>query len=1260
MGEKFGIMKKSSICYIIMLIFSLILSVSCPNKPQETDVDENAIKITTNSVFEISGLVGKEIDPIDITLNIDGGLFDAVEASDYEKSNVSSFFSSAVDGLDYRITESIRGLGYHVLKIRISGTPTSVVEKTTDLGITVKKEYIKGALKDYEVEDFKYSEEIGKEDDVVFPLAYVVATNGDDLLINNVVLLADKEIDPITVRVQITNATFVEDKLKESNIEDWISPSSRIDGLQYGNAALDESSGVLTFTISGTPKEVKNTTLHMVIPKDVLSVNFQDILPQGDSIGIFVEDAPRVKVATRSSLDGYINEVFSRSISFKLENAKLVGDAPSDPSSWFEYTDDEGDKVQSLPEDITASLQFENDSDIYVTLSGTPVAVSRNELKFTVPPEYYDYKNDELDKEFYEKSQLSANTNGISFNLKDKDGVSVVGTNQKIVALQNQKNTNTQYISLKSESSKFRSSIIGEDISSSFSSSGSGGFKYTASSLSDDSLTLRVSVEDNRNASELTRLQKDAISIVLPSTYFIDADEDKTVDTYGLSYYVVQAPSVTTDTTRSGYDFKGVLNSTVTSVHYYFNVSGFNLVVNPPAVSLGNMDVSSWFRNQNGDVYNLPGLTYTITYVNTVLPIGSFERLVSIGITIEGTPEDIPTDNQQIFIVIPKDSYVYTDRNLNGLERNDITISGFNPSYNIYDFGASLKDSITVKGKMNEGIFDDEGNVIQSGRDVTIRLRDVSFKSISRGTDVRSWFGENVEQAFNEGDIVVKSNVIPGSNEITITIKGVPTRSKSVPRLRENMDIKIPSKYLNSPLSGDFELNVNTNVSNVQSMWDIVDNSASLVIEGMQGPIAAIVNHPETLNNNEFKIRVIDNYFNVMDISPNNANIRDAIVGLPDYFDILVYWDDEDASYIDDIHLITSSLNIRISANTISSICTEDFSINFADELFWDQENIPVFDETSIPEDARKFAITAEPCISDFSVNGSIIGIVGMNVEMFTKSWMTVDGWTNDFVMNIGLENAYFSDDVLNSDVITSWLTNYVPVNGLSFKYSVSGSVALEDGMRHATRIEVYPTGTPQEAKRVFSSTDGTRTLGIRSESNSFITPLNKYAKPFNITLEADTTATLYQEPCLYDGIYTIGLSLSQQNSEVPSAGSAVQNIMILNSTDSDTTIHLRDSNDWDSKSPIKNGWIYNNYERFSTSLFDIAFTSSYIDFADGGKQKYFFGLQDNRTSSDTPYWYEKGELKLMIPRKDIIPPVFDFSEYLVGIDAVSLRIVAN
>lgn len=1242
---------KKSFVYSVMLLF-LFLLASCPNKPPVTDVDESKISITADRTFSITGVVNEQINPINLTLNIEGALFNLVELND-DKADVSSFFDTKIDGLDYKVVEPIRGVGSSTLKIEISGTPKSEVPKKTDLTITVKKGYVKDIPKDFKVSDLSYSEEIIKEDDEEVVIPKVAIASSD------IVALLNQEIQPTEVRLTLTDATFADAEINKDvdGLRSWIEPKlGIIDGFEYTFKSLSDDKTELVFTITGTPKILKNTRFSVSVPKDVLSVSRGDIVPLGNGYAIEIVDEPSAEYSEFVSLDGYTNEEFQRSLGITLQDAQIITDADTidDVSSWFKYVDSDGIEVSSLPDEISASASLDKrTSVITITLSGTPLTVNRNLVKLTIPSSIYDYANDKIDRTFYVKSPLDVDMRDLMFNIKDPDGVSVVESNKKIVALRNQKKTSTDYITLKSESLKFNASLVGNDITSSFTPSV--GFKFTASEISADGLTLNVRIDDDRTDDELKNVNKSNIAIDLNASFFENGTEGKIVFTNGFSYYIVQEPTVKNGTTSSDVNVTGILNTSPIEVLYTLVSQGIKFVNPDGSLITQGSNVDSWFRNKEGEEFALPGLSYSVKSID--------EAKGEIVLSINGTPTaDVSGDDQTIYIVVPSDYYEYADDNLKGLPKKDISISGFNPSYMIYNIGASIAKSVTVKGKMGDGIYD-KADDTKSTVDIKIQLRDITFKKMSRGLDVRSWFGEKVQNAFSEGDIIVKSDVIYGATEMTISITGTPNRSEDVPRINEKLSITIPSEYLN--MTDIPNLDVNTTVADVQSMWEIA-GSAIVVIEGMNAPIAALWSHPETLNNNEFIIRVIDNYFDTTlfdldDSLGTTHKVRDLIKNLPYYLNVEYSFEYDGGS-----EARASAIYVKLvpRANDIEFTWNKEFGLNLWDEIFTDQDNIPIFDETSIPEIARNYCITKHPNIKEFRVNGSIIGLVGKDIGIFTNSWLTADGWKNTFLLTITLDSCYFTDDVLNSGLIESWLTNYVPVNGLSLKYLIENSISL-DGMRHATSIVVYPEGIPTEAKKVFTSSDGKRTLSINSQNNSIITSTNKYAKPIpNLTLAAETiavnTSTSTQDVCLYDGIYEIGITLKQMKTYVSQPGATSTYIMYFISRNDDNMIHLKHNTLWSSQSALTNGWIWRkNDEQFTTSQFDIVY-SGYSSDADGTYNVYNFDLHDKRSKGDPPYTYEKGDLKIMIPRLDLVPPIIDFSDLLVGEDAVSLMIVAT
>lgn len=1244
---------KKSLCFFLLVLFSLVMFVSCPNKPPVTDVDESKISITADRAFSITGVVNERINPINLTLNIEGALFNLVELND-DKADVSSFFDTKIDGLEYKVVEPIRGVGSNTLKIEISGTPKSEVPKKTDLTITVKNGYVKDISKDFKVSDLSYSEEIVKEDDDTTVVPKVAIASSD------IVALVNREIQPTEVRLTLTDATFVDAEINKEvdGLRSWIEPKLAIvDGFEYTFKSLSDDKMELVFTITGTPKTTKNTRFSVSVPKDVLSVNRKDIVPLGNGYAIEIVDEPSAEYSELVSLDGYTNEEFHRSLGITLQNAQIITetDTIDDVSSWFKDVDSTGSEVSSLPDEISASASLDKrTSVITITLSGTPLTVNRNLVKLTIPSSIYDYANDKIDRTYYAKSPLNVDMRDLMFNIKDPDGVSIVESNKKIVALRNQKRTSSDYITLKSESLKFNMSLVGNDITSSFTPSV--GFKFTASEIGADGLTLKVRIDDDRTDDELKSVNKSSIAIELNASFFDENEiRAKTVYTNGFSYYIVQEPTITANTTNSDFDFNGILNGSTTEVLYTLVSQGIKFV-NPDGSSITQgRNVASWFRNKNGSEFALSGLLYSVKSIN--------EQSGEIVLSVEGTPNAEPSgDDQTIFIIVPSDYYEYADDNLNGLPKKDISISGFNPSYMIHNIGASIAKSVTVKGKMGEGIYD-KADDTKSTVDIKIQLRDITFKKISRGLDVRSWFGEKIQNAFTEGDIVVKSDVVYGASEMTISITGTPNRSEEIPRINEKLSITIPSEYLN--MTDIPNLDVNTTVADVQSMWEIA-GSAIVVVEGMTGPVAALWSHPETLNNNEFIIHVIDNYFNTTLFDPDDAvtskhRVRDLIKNLPYYFNVEYIFE-----YADESRTMASAIYVKLvpMANNIDFVWNKEFGLNLWDEIFTDQDNIPTFDETSIPEIARNYCITKEPSIKEFRVNGSIIGLVGRDIDLFINHWVTSDGWTNTFLLTITLDGGYFTDDVLNSGLIESWLTNYVPVGGLSLKHLVEDSISI-DGMRHATSIIVYPEGTPTEAKKVFTSSDGKRTLAINSQNNSIITSTNKYAKPIpNLNLTAETIAvnssTSTQDVCIYDGIYEIGITLNQIRTTVSGPGATIDLIMDLNSKNNENMIRLKHNTLWSSSSAITNGWIWRkNGERFTTSQFDII-SSGYSDDATQTYKDYTFKLVDKRSKGDSAYAYERGDLQIMIPRADLVPPIIDFSSLLVGDDAVNLRIVAD
>lgn len=1206
---KKGIVKFSFSCLLIVLC---VLVLSCPNRV-------NSVNITL-SEFEISGYKGETITPIELEFTIENdGMFASLDAHS-SRRDVSAFFTPNIDGLEYTVTESISPIGAKTLKVEISGILNSDILSNDDenIRIVIDKSYIKNCDADVEVKGTY--KQIIKEMPGGQPTLSITPIT--------ITSFVNENVKNANIVLNLENATFKEENISkdEDGLRSWIIPykgeGGALNGLKYTFSSLNDKKTELTISISGmVDSEYKNVPFSVRVPSSSVVVPIQVSITAENSEAVYnITNAPSASINTSTTTivgqkDIYLNYTLS------VEMSDAIIDRASFPiedvSKWF-LSDD-----SVLPDGLkaSASLDSRNDSLVNIGIKGTPIGFSEKNVSITIPSSLYSYKNTDINETEYPKKDISVNTNGLKYDIKDPNRVYVMDENIRISAFCDEVYTNPYTIVLKSDKDKFSSALIDTDVTSWFSTLDNPGFKYTAKSLSSDGSMLTVEVKDNRTASQLSKVNRNSINITIPPSGFENAKEAVSAYSQGLSYNIVNKASARAENPQN---FIAAVSGDEKEVIYTIRANDIHFInLREESGNDDGDDIKSWFFKENGTNFALDGLTYTVKSIE------NGKTSATIVLKVKGSPlREITGDEQVIGIFIPKGNYEYIDDNLNALDKSDIKVDTFTLQYEIYNVSATISRSVDVYGFVGQKLQDKSTGL--NYYEVVVNMSGAQFKNIAKGTPCLSWFGNDISY-LNDSNVYIKDNVNSGAQKLTIRIEGTPTKNGDELYISKTMSLTIPKEYIKNDLSS---INVNTTVDGIESKWRLY-YSAVARVEGLEKPIAALVNG-NTIYNNKFKIKLDGDTFNNL-IQPSSSNdITSWFTGAPSYLKFYA------TPTYDLTGKVSNILDVRVEFSSTLGInfpYTGDFVINVPSDYLFDGTRGVVFDETSVPQIARNYMITNAPSISEFKVQGALYGIINEDIEIYQNS-----SSYSQFMIKIVLNDACFT----NYENVESWLSNYVHCEGLNFGV-LPGTLIEINGKSYPTALYLYVEGTPTEAKRLFSTSDGVKKLSIATTDGNVVNTTNPYVGGFTGTFEKSVQTTytdegIYQESFSYDVNKT--LSMGYQETKINS-------FYVDYNFPDDTYIRIDKSKLVEGVNLCytnlnRDGWFYkmsSGNKLYLSQLYELSYSGYIRGSEELGFESIGINCKDVRIDKDQSYEEDK-DVQITIPMSYLKPSFKDCAVY--------------
>ena len=334
---------------------------------------------TENSPKAIRGIVGQQLEDVDVLITIAGGTFVAIDADDGSSNNKISWFgtpgndlpsSAAGDtALKAVVQESTTAESTSIM-LRISGTPSAPLERKA-MKITIPKEMWSGSS-DLVVDtnDFAYWEA---------KAAYAGVSEATISGKINTALAANQ-----TVTITLEGAKFVvftDGEQGNNGVSTWFKNLPQ--GLSATATAHDAAESV-EVTISGIPAAASNAPLEITIPKEMMTDLAQEPAELTSDITVEANEnckfaiSPAATVAN-ATISGTENvELAAQTVTITLAGAKFVEFKNDNKTvtDWF----------TNLPKGLsaTAAVQAAGTS-VVVTISGTPAAASDAQLAITIP-----------------------------------------------------------------------------------------------------------------------------------------------------------------------------------------------------------------------------------------------------------------------------------------------------------------------------------------------------------------------------------------------------------------------------------------------------------------------------------------------------------------------------------------------------------------------------------------------------------------------------------------------------------------------------------------------------------------------------------------------------------------------------------------------------------------------------------------------------------------------------------------------------------
>lgn len=639
--------------------------------------DVSATLDAKQTISGVANITLKERDAFTVTLS------NATFASMASGYNVSSWFTPAIDGLTYTLSQGISA-GATSLKIKVAGRPTSESSETMSIRIPRSViQYSSTSLSDITV-DTKNS---------VYAISSASATISSAKTITGI-----KDITPTSSQsfeIALTSAKFTSLNLTGTSARSWF--TNPIDGFTYAISASANSS-TATVTISGTPTITSNASIGVIIPKAYLTFDggtaSKDIVVDANgSVYSITSVSAAITSSSAVTISGIKDAtITNQTLTVSLTNATFKNASASDVKSWITPS------IDGLAYAFTRSTS--NTKQGTITISGTPTKESAAVISIDIP-------SSQIVNASQSFAPLSVDTKNSHYTISATEAtiasnVTIKGTRNIALQTQNQSfRINIKGATFKSFTNKNVTSWVTNNV----------GLTYTATSSSDGTY-VTVTVSGTPQAASVSTLSLVIDTASLSGT----VKEAVVVNTKGLVFSIDEVGA----SLNSQIEIDGILNKPLTA-----SVSGTVTLSGNDAKFTGLSTTTTF-----GSTFTQPviaGLTYKITSVSEK----SFTFIIS------GTPTVLSTST--IALTIPK-------ANITGVSsafQSVVNVDTKNSIYNINEASATISSTTSTTSAATISAV--QNVALSTYPKLQINLEETTFTAKSAGSDVTSWFTNSID-----------------------------------------------------------------------------------------------------------------------------------------------------------------------------------------------------------------------------------------------------------------------------------------------------------------------------------------------------------------------------------------------------------------------------------------------------------------------------------------------------------------------------------
>jgi hypothetical protein len=307
----------------------------------------------------ISGVVGRVIEPKDVIITFK----EETLADDIETGTPVDWIINLPQGLGARIREAQKDTGRIV--ISVEGIPA--VPLNENIHIFIPDSFLTHAMpQDILSEEAKFEILEGSLDVALHYDTPVIPP--DYVYLNGSI---GTEATPADLRVTLTGAALAKD-IEEEIPVDWVRNLPA--GLSASVQSAKAGTTTLVITLRGTPREVREDAVQVVIPAAILG-SIEDFAVPNEIIVWHIKGAVVQTVLIDGSVDSAIS---AKDVTITLSGVSFAADlAPGTVVPW----------ITNLPQGLTARVKQvrAGENRGIITVAGTPAEISEEVLSITIP-----------------------------------------------------------------------------------------------------------------------------------------------------------------------------------------------------------------------------------------------------------------------------------------------------------------------------------------------------------------------------------------------------------------------------------------------------------------------------------------------------------------------------------------------------------------------------------------------------------------------------------------------------------------------------------------------------------------------------------------------------------------------------------------------------------------------------------------------------------------------------------------------------------